>query len=595
MDSARIRLPVLSLWRSEFAGYSLETFRRDVLAGITVAAVGLPLALAFGVASGADAAAGLVTAILAGVIIGGLGGAAFQISGPTGAMSAILIAIAAKYGLAGVWVACAMAGVMLVALGLFRLGRYISFIPAPVITGFTSGIAIIIAVGQLDNVLGVHTEEAESSLAKLWGYLAHPPVPDWHSVATAAIVIAVMVVLPRFFKAVPASLVGIVVATLVAAGLGWQVPVIGTIPRTILLEQRLTLDTIPWGSMGDLLLPALSIAALGAIESLLCGSVGATMSGKPFSSNQELLAQGLGNLLIPFFGGVPATAAIARTSVAIKSGAVTRLTSIIHSLALLLSALALAPLIGQIPLAALGGVLLVTAWRMNEWEAIHFYWHARLRHALAAMVVTMVATAALDLTQAIIIGVTISAIIYIRQSALSAGAASEPVDAKRLQAQGYNIQESCPTMRVYYLTGPLFFGSVHVVLAAFADAARYHTLLISMRGVPLVDAMGAKALTELVEEHHARGGVVCFTGMQPAVRRTLERTGLIALVGERHVYWSAVDAILDLHERRALHGCSFCGERGAGCQVLSAARARVGMNPAPGKGSGGELAPSGAD
>lgn len=581
MDSSRMRLPIVGIWQREFAGYNLESFRRDLLAGITVGAVGLPLALAFGVASGADAAAGLVTAILAGLIIGGLGGAAFQISGPTGAMSAILIAIAAQHGLAGVWVACVMAGIILVALGLFRLGRYISFIPSPVITGFTSGIAIIIAVGQLDNVLGVQTEGGENALARLWGYLTDPPTPDWHTLATAAIVIAVMVVLPRFLKAVPASLVGIVVATVAAAGLGWQIPVIGAIPRTIILDSRLTLDAIPWGAMGDLLLPAISIAALGAIESLLCGSVGATMSGKPFSSNQELVAQGLGNMLIPFFGGVPATAAIARTSVAIKSHAATRLTSIIHSLVLLLSALALAPLIGRIPLAALGGVLLVTAWRMNEWESIHFYWHAGLRHALAAMVVTMVATAALDLTQAIIIGVTISAIIYIRQSALSAGVASEPVDAKKLRAQGYNIQESCPTMRVYYLTGPIFFGSVHTVLAAFNDAERYHTLVISMRGVPLIDAMGAKALGELVEEHHGRGGQVCFTGLQPAVRRTLERTGLVELVGAEQIYWSAVEAIMALHERREIHGCSFCDSRGAGCSVLSAARARVGMNPPP--------------
>lgn len=575
------RLPVLSLLQREFAGYSLDTLRRDLLAGITVGAVGLPLALAFGVASGADAAAGLVTAILAGLIIGGLGGAAFQISGPTGAMSAILIAIAAQYGLAGVWVACALAGVMLVLLGLFRLGRYIQFIPAPVITGFTSGIAIIIAVGQLDNVLGVASEPEENALAKLWHYFTNPPTPDWRAVAVAGIVVVTMVLLPRFLKAVPASLVGIVLATLVATALSWDVATIGAIPRTILLDNRLTLGTIPWGELDNLLLPALSIAALGAIESLLCGSVGATMSGKPFDSNQELVAQGLGNLIIPFFGGVPATAAIARTSVAIKSGAATRLTSIIHSLALLLSALALAPLIGRVPLAALGGVLLVTAWRMNEWESIHFYWHSRLRHALIGMVVTMVATAALDLTQAIIIGVTISAIIYIRQSALSAAVASEPVDAARLRAQGYNIQVSCPTMRVYYLTGPIFFGSVHAVLAAFKDAAQYHTLVISMRGVPLIDAMGAKALRELVEEQQARGGLVCFTGMQPAVRTMAERVGLIELVGEEHIYWSGVEAIITLHERREIHGCSFCGAQGAGCQVLQAARERVHLNPPP--------------
>jgi SulP family sulfate permease len=582
MRTAFSRIPLVGVLRREFSDYSFDALRRDLLAGITVGAVALPLALAFGVASGADAAAGLVTAILAGIIIGGLGGAAYQISGPTGAMSAILFAIAAQYGLQGVWVACTLAGAMLVLLGLFRLGRYIQFIPAPVITGFTSGIAVIIAVGQLDNVLGVHTEAAENALAKLWHYVVSPPAPDWRAVAVAGVVVATMIVLPRFLKAIPASLVGIVLATLAATALGWDIATIGAIPRTILLESRLTLAGIPWGEVSGLLLPALSIAALGAIESLLCGSVGATMTGKAFDSNQELVAQGLGNMLIPFFGGVPATAAIARTSVAVKSNAATRLTSIVHSLVLLLSALALAPLIGRVPLAALGGVLLVTAWRMNEWEALHFYWHARLRHALVGLVVTLVATAALDLTQAIIIGVTISAIIYIRQSALSTSVASEAVDAAKLRAQGHNIQVSCPTMRVYYLTGPIFFGSVHAVLAAFKEAHQYHTLVISMRGVPLIDAMGARALRELVEEQQARGGVVCFCGMQPGVRAVAERSGLIRLVGAEHVYWSAAEAILALHERREIHGCSFCGAQGAGCQVLQAARERSGSEREPG-------------
>lgn len=540
------RLPGAGLIRREFAGYNLAALQRDLLAGVTVGAVGLPLALAFGVASGADAAAGLVTAILAGVIIGGLGGAAYQISGPTGAMSAILIAIAAQHGLPGVWVACTLAGLMLVLLGLFRLGRYIAFIPTPVITGFTSGIAIIIAVGQLDNVLGVQTEPAENALLKLWHYLSHPPTPDPRTLALAGLVIAVMVVLPRFLKSVPASLVGIILATLLAAGLGWDVPAIGAIPRTILLEQRLSWSSIPWSELDSLLLPALSIAALGAIESLLCGSVGATMTGKPFDSNQELLAQGLGNMIIPFFGGVPATAAIARTSVAIKSGGVTRLTSVVHSLVLLLSALLLAPLIGRVPLAALGGVLLVTAWRMNEWETIHFYWHTRIKHALAGIVVTMVATAALDLTQAIVIGIAISAVIYIRQSAMSTAVAGEPVNPARLRSQGYELERLSPDVHVYYLTGPIFFGSVHTVLEALKEAHNYRTIVISMRGVPLVDAMGAKALHEIVAEQQRRGGNVAFTGLQPSVRTMLERTGLVALVGPDHIYWSADQALAAL-------------------------------------------------
>jgi SulP family sulfate permease len=428
MAARLARLPLLAIWQREFAQYNRSTFQRDVLAGITVGAVGLPLALAFGVASGADAAAGLVTAILAGMIIGGLGGAAYQISGPTGAMSAVLIVLAQRYGLGGVWIACVMAGIFMILLGAFRLGRYISFIPSPVITGFTSGIALIIAIGQIDNVLGVQTPKADSTLEKLFNYIIHPPLPDWHAVVLAGIVAVTMIVLPRFTKAIPGSLVGIILATLLVVVSGWDVPVIGAIPRTILLEHRLTLTGIPWNQLSELLAPAVSIAALGAIESLLCGTVGANMTGAAFDSNQELIGQGLGNVIIPFFGGVPATAAIARTSVAIKSGASTRLTSIVHSIVLLLCVLALAPLIAHVPLAALGGVLLITAWRMNEWESIHFFADTRIKHALIGMLITMLATVALDLTQAILIGLAISALLYIRQSAMSAGVAQAPIE-----------------------------------------------------------------------------------------------------------------------------------------------------------------------
>jgi len=462
-----------------------------------------------------------------------------------------------------------------VLLGLFRLGRYIAFIPSPVIAGFTSGIALIIAIGQLDHVLGVTTPRAENALEKLLHYVTHPVVPDWHALTLAALVMATMLVLPRFTKAIPGSLVGIVLATLVSVGLGWQVAIIGDIPRTILLDHRLSWSGIPWEHLSDLLAPAVSIAALGAIESLLCGSVGAAMSGKPFDSNQELIGQGIGNLLIPFFGGVPATAAIARTSVAIKSGAVTRVTSVVHALLLLLSALVLAPLIRSVPLAALGGVLLVTAWRMNEWESIHFFVNARLRHALVGFAITMLATAALDLTQAILIGIAISAVIYLRQSAVNTTVTSAPVNPQQLQTQGTPITATCPSIHVYYLTGPVFFGSVTTVLEAFETASDYHSIIISMRGVPLIDAMGAQALHQIVEEHHARGGEVFFTALQPAVLDMFRRTGLFERVGADHIYWSSANAIVELHERRLVAGCPRCDDHGDGCAVLRMARERL--------------------
>jgi SulP family sulfate permease len=247
---------------------------------------------------------------------------------------------------------------------------------------------------------------------------------------------------------------------------------------------------------------------------------------------------------------VPATAAIARSSVGIKSGGMTRIVSFVHAGVLLLSVLALAPLIGRIPLAALAGVLLMTAWRMNEWESIHFYARTRLKHAIVGVLVTMIATVALDLTQAILIGIAISAIIYIRQSAGSVGVTNESVDPERLRQIGHRLQTTDPSTHIYYLTGPLFFGSVHPVLEAFETARDYRAIVISMRGVPLIDAMGAQALAQIVEEQHKRGGVIYFSGLQPAVRAMFVRTGLLAQIGEDRIFWSADQAIVASHSAR---------------------------------------------
>ncbi|MEW5829344.1 MAG: SulP family inorganic anion transporter, partial [Chloroflexota bacterium] len=386
----------------EFTGYNAQKFQQDLLAGLTVAAVALPLALAFGVASGASAAAGLVTAVLAGVVIGGLAGAPYQISGPTGAMSAVLILLVQRYGLQGIWIAGLMSGLFLLVIGLLRLGRFIAFIPAPVISGFTSGIALIIFIGQIDNFLGIKTGSAEAALFKFLGYFRGGWTPDWQAVTLGLVVVLTMAFWPKKWNArFPASLLGIVLATALNAVLGWPVKVIGEIPQTLMLSERLALFDIPWDRLTEFLAPALTITALGAVESLLCGAVASNMTGIRLQANQELVAQGLGNMLIPFFGGVPATAAIARSSVGIKSGGQTRLVSLIHAAGLLLSMFLLAPVMARIPLAALAGVLMVTAVRMNEWHAIRFIFSKRFKTAIIAFTVTMLATIALDLTQAI--------------------------------------------------------------------------------------------------------------------------------------------------------------------------------------------------
>jgi len=531
------------LYREEFAHYRVTTFRHDFFAGCTVAAVALPLALAFGVASGATAAAGLVTAIVAGLVIGLLSGAPYQISGPTGAMSAVLVVLAQKYGLSGVWIAGLLSGLCLFCLGVLRLGRFIAFIPSPVVTGFTSGIALIIAIAQIDSVLGIQTGAADSALRKLAGYFAGGFHPNPAAIGLAVSVIAVMLAWPRRWNArFPASLLGLVIATTAAAAMRLPVETIGAIPATLRLQARLGLNQIPWGNLGDFVLPALTITALGAIESLLCGTVASNMTGIRLGANQELIAQGVGNALLPFLGGVPATAAIARTSVGIKSGGRTRLTGVVHALVLLASMFVLAPVMSHVPLAALAGVLLVTAWRMNEWESIHFIFGRRFKTAMATFLVTMVATVVLDLTQAILIGVVLSGALFMSQISRMDIDVQE-VEADKLRARGIRLAGDCSGVRVAYVTGPLFFAAVGFFNQAFAREQDTQVLVLSMRGVPLMDTSGLQALTALHQRQRARGGRLMLAGLQPQVRGMVQRSGLLDRLGPDSIHWSADQAV----------------------------------------------------
>lgn len=552
------RRSLKELYVDEFRGYTLSKFQKDLLAGLTVAAVALPLALAFGVASGATASAGLVTAVIAGFVIGAFSGAPFQISGPTGAMSAVLIVLAQKYGLQGVWLAGFISGLFLLLIGLLRLGRFIAFIPAPVITGFTSGIALIIFIGQIDNFLGVKTEAVESALFKFLNYGKGGFSPDWHSIVLGGVVILTMIFFPKKWSArFPSSLLGIILATLLNAFANWPVNVIGDIPRTLLLSDRLLFTNIPWGSLGDFIAPALTITALGAIESLLCGAVASNMTGIRLQANQELVGQGIGNMLIPFFGGVPATAAIARSSVGIKSGGQTRLVSFIHAFGLLASMFLLAPVMGRIPLAALAGVLMVTAWKMNEWEAIHFIFEKRFKTAIIAFSFTMLATVALDLTQAILIGTFIAGGIFLNQIA-QINIDVQDVDSEKLRVKGIETRGKCSHVKVAFVTGPLFFAATGFFNEAFAKLGDTHALILSMRGVPLIDTAGVETIARLHENLHRRGGVLMFAGMHDNTKRMLERAGLVEKIGRENFFWSSDQAIVEAERR----GCGYCAARG---------------------------------
>lgn len=548
------RRSLARLYKDEFTNYSLAKFQQDLLAGFTVAAVALPLALAFGVASGATATAGLVTAILAGTIIGVLGGAPYQISGPTGAMSAVLIVLVNRYGLEGIWIAGLFSGLLLFIIGILRLGRFIAFIPSAVISGFTSGIALIIFIGQIDNFLGVKTPAVETAAQKLIGYFSTSFKPDLHSLILGLVVIGTMIFMPSKWSAkFPSSLLGIILATLLNYVLNWSAPSIGVIPQTLILQDRLTLNAIPWNELTDFIAPALTITALGAVESLLCGAVGSNMTGIRMQANQELIAQGIGNMLIPFFGGVPATAAIARSSVGIKSGGQTRLVSIIHAIGIFLSMFLLTPFMERIPLAALAGVLMVTAMRMNEWSAIKFMFGKRFKTDMIAFTITMLATIVLDLTQAILIGTFLAGAVFLNKIA-SMDIKVQEVDVERLKQKGIETGGNCKHVKVAFLTGPLFFAATGQFNESFADLRETHALILSMRGVSLIDTAGLEAIQRLYEKIHKQNGILMFAGVNDSVKQMMSRGGLIKTIGEENFFWSSDQAIVEAERR----GCAFC-------------------------------------
>ena len=524
--------------KREFQGYGRTAFSKDLLSGITVAAVALPLALAFGVGSGADAAAGLITAIISAFVISALSGASFQISGPTGAMTAILIPLVTRHGLDTLFLACFFAGVLLVLAGLFHLGRLVYFLPQPVIAGFTSGIAVIIALGQVGNLLGVDLPEG-NTLERVWRGLFGGASFNLYALGIGLFVILLMAMWPQAWnKRFPGSLAGVIAATLLAALLRLPVETVGAIPQTLIHHKHLTADVLTKVQLDVIFLPALSIAVLCMIESLLCGAAGGRMKGERMNADRELVAQGVGNLLLPFFGGVPATAAIARTSVAIKSGCQTRLTGVIHGVVLLLSMFLLSPLMSRIPMAALAGVLMMTAWRMNDWSSIRYLFGHRFKGGMTKFILTMLTTVLFDLTIAIAAGVLFSIALFMVKISRLQVAVSE-LDTEKL---------SLPTrakrhIQVIYITGVVFFGSLEQ-LESGLEKADGQVLVISMRGVPFVDTSAVAFLLEYCQAKQREGVSVLFSSIQPSVRQMLDRAGITDIIGPGAYYLNAKDAIL---------------------------------------------------
>jgi SulP family sulfate permease len=528
--------------KKEFAGYNGSKLMKDIMAGLTVAAVALPLALAFGVSSGATAAAGLITAIVGGFVISLFGGAFYQISGPTGAMAAILISIIARYGMSGVFIATMMAGILLVLAGVLHLGKLTAYIPMPVIAGFTSGISVIIALGQLDNFFGV-TSTGGSAVEKLLSYFSGGFSPNWVAAVIGLLVILFLVFYPKKWNAaVPASLVAIILSTAAAMLFKLEVGCVGEIPSSLILSDHLSFSAFSFSSVQGLFAPAVSIAALGMVESLLCGASAGRMTGVRLNNNRELIAQGIGNIVSPMLGGIPATAAIARTSVAIKSGAQTRLTGMFHSVFLLISMLALGPVMSRIPLSALAGVLIVTAWRMNEWHTIQYIFSKKFKGAILKFLATMLATIFFDLTVAIVIGVVIALLLLaVRLSKLEIN--YDQVDPGRLNSRVTPLSAVYEHAEVVYITGALIFANTQMITDMTERLSQKSVVLFSMRGTSYMDISGAQAFLELVQALQEKEIPVYICGVPEGVKRMMERSGIAEYVGQENFYWSVERAL----------------------------------------------------
>ena len=524
--------------------YNRKTFMSDLMAGIIVGIVALPLAIAFGIASGVTPEKGIITAIVAGFIISLLGGSKVQIGGPTGAFIIIIYGIIQKYGLEGLTIATLMAGVFLIMFGVLKLGTIIKYIPYPIVVGFTSGIAVTIFTTQIKDLFGLTIDSVPSDFIEKWGcYISNFSTADLWCSLVGIVSVIIIAITPKFSKKIPGSLVAIIIMTIAALILKtyFGVSTIETIGDRFSVSNDIPDMQVPamtWETIKSLVAPALTIAVLGAIESLLSATVADGVIGDHHNSNTELIAQGVANLASPLFGGIPATGAIARTMTNINNGGRTPIAGIIHAIVLLLIFLFLMPLAKYIPMACLAGVLVIVSYGMCGWRSFVALMK-NPKSDVTVLLITFFLTIIFDLTVAIEVGLIIACLLFMKRM-------SETTDVKVIMDE---INEESDIVKgnlehltipqgveVYEINGPYFFGAgnkFEEIMATFGDRPKVR--IIRMRKVPFVDSTGIHNLTNLCLMSKNEGIQIVLSGVSPKVHSQLEKAKFYDLIGEDNI------------------------------------------------------------
>jgi SulP family sulfate permease len=537
--------------------YTRAQFAADAVAGVIVGVVALPLAIAFAIASGVTPDRGLYTAVIAGFLISALGGSRVQIGGPTGAFVVIVYGIVQKYGVDGLLAATLMAGFILLALGLAKLGGAIKFIPFPVVTGFTAAIGALIAIQQLRDALGLRMSDPPAELVeRISAYIEHAATVNPYAAGLTALTLLILLLWPRLSHRVPSPLVALLVVTAATQLLDLPVETIGSrfgaIPATLPVP---VLPSISFAELRELVGPALAIAALGAIESLLSAVVADGMIGGRHRSNMELVAQGVANIVSPLFGGMPATGAIARTATNIKSGGRTPVAGIVHALTLLLITLFFGRWAELIPLAVLAAIVLLVAYRLSEWRVFVHELRAPRSDAIV-MVTTFLLTLLVDLTVGIGVGMVLAAFLFMKRMAEVTNItivrrefeeAAEPLGDDRGAIYRRKIP---PGVEVYEINGPFFFGAAEKFKQTLAEVSRRpKVLVIRMRNVPAIDSTAMHALKDLVRRTRSEGTHILLSDVRSQPLLALGRAGLLDEIGEANLFGDVDEALEAARQR----------------------------------------------